>query len=224
MKMLTDLKKILRLTGKSKGTGYLVEFRLTGKTKIHIKDLIFKIAKKFKVTGRTKKHVVPHVTLFGPFTCNKEKELLLQFSKICKKHKTMKYQISNFGNFEKRVIHVEIKPSKELQSFRHDLAESLIEIANSVQKHDYDNKEDYKFHATLAFRDIEKKFNNIKKYLENIELIKKDEYVLRITLLKKGKILREYDTMQKKMLTRNEALSRQSWKKTFSILNSSSKP
>ncbi|MDO8633785.1 MAG: 2'-5' RNA ligase family protein [archaeon] len=192
---------------------------MTGETKYYLKNLIYEISKKFRVKGITRKHVVPHVTLFGPFSCNNEKELILRFLKVCKSYDLPAYELEGFGNFDDKVIHVNIAPSDELKSLRADLADSLIEICNSVQEYDHASKDEYKFHSTLAFKDINGKFYKIMNYLDSRAPPHKKEYALRITLLKKGKILREYDIMQRNLLRRDEALSKRGWHQTKKSLN-----
>ncbi len=63
-------------------------------------------------------------------------------------------------------------------------------------------RKSYKPHATIAFKDIDDKFRVIKKFLETVDVPKIQHFVLRLTLLKNAKILREYDLLQHRLLTR----------------------
>ncbi|MEK6957523.1 MAG: 2'-5' RNA ligase family protein [archaeon] len=195
-----------------RSSSYLIELRLSGRTKTYLKELSYQIAEKFRVRGAVRKRVVPHVSLFGPFKSNHERELTLKFSSMCKRLDLVKYRLNGFDHFEDRVVHVHIDPSTELIEFRKELAKSLIPVCIETKQYDY--VDDFKFHATLAFKDIEKKFDAIWDYLQTQETPLKEEYVLRITLLKRGRILKEYDLIQRRMLSRKEALNRGVWKET----------
>ena len=70
----------------------------------------------------------------------------------------------------------------------------------------------------FAFRDIDRKFPKIWEYIKSKEEPNINQYLLRITILKNGKILCEYDLMQKRLLSRKEALDRIIWNRTITIL------
>jgi hypothetical protein len=46
-------------------THFLVEFRMHGYAKEYAKDVVYSVAKKFRVKGVTKKRVVPHISYNG---------------------------------------------------------------------------------------------------------------------------------------------------------------
>jgi hypothetical protein len=91
------------------------------------------------------------------------------------------------------------------------------ELSDYCQFSNFDTKE-WKPHSTIAFKDIDKHFKQIKKHLENEDCPKINHYVLRLTLLRRGKILCEYDFFQCRTLTRLEALSSAELRKTFEIM------
>jgi calcineurin-like phosphoesterase family protein len=62
------------------------------------------------------------------------------------------------------------------------------------------------------------KFNDIWNYVTNQEEPQIRQTLLRATLLKKGKILGEYDFLQKKLLNRRESLSKIQLRKTINLL------
>jgi len=80
---------------------------------------------------------------------------------------------------------------------------------------EWDKNKKFSFHATIAFKDIDRKFSDIWRYLKSKEEPYINQYLLRITILRKGKILYEYDLMLKRLLNRREALSKRIWKKTI---------
>ena len=61
-------------------------------------------------------------------------------------------------------------------------------------------------------------FKQIKNYVDTITEPDFKHFVLRTTLLKNGKILREYDFLQRRMLSRSEALSSENYSRTIKLL------
>ena len=100
----------------------------------------------------------PHITLFGGFSCKNEKELISKFIKVCKNFDLIKFRLNDFGHIENRVIFIDVEPSPELKELRLKLAEELNPICDTKQ---WDKEQDFVFHATLALKDIENKFDRI---------------------------------------------------------------
>lgn len=207
---------------------YLIELRLRGDSKDVTKKLIFDIYNKFGVHGAVKKRPVPHVSLFGPFNTRSIKEIISIMNQVGKEYSRLDYEITGFGYFEhkvksfliprkkKNVIYLKIKPDSNLLHFRHALAKEIIHKTKS-KNIDYDSESDFKFHATLAMKDVHQKFKDIWDYLENYD-IRTNGVCYRMTLLRNGKIVCEYDFVQKRILSRREALSKSSWLQTRKIL------
>lgn len=198
---------------------YLVEFRLSGSARKCVRDIVFDVARKFDVSGVTRNRVVPHVTMIGPVKKIYEKKLIDETIETCMKHYLMTIKFSgftSFGNWLKgnRVLATKILPSNELELLRSDLVRNLSEFC---QLNKFDTRK-WKPHVTIAFKDIDKKFGRIKEYLENRSCPEIQHYVLRITVLKKARILCAYDFLQKRTLTRVEALNRETKKMTISLL------
>lgn len=203
---------------------YLIEFRFQGYAKKYLKRVIFDVGKRFNVKGVTRNHVVPHITLFGPFNTNSEKKVVNALLSVCENYNLMSFKLKGFGNFENRVVFVDVLPSDELKKFRKELASKLIGLRNFFvlkaikTKGITDFSDHHAFHATIAFKDIARKFYPILRYLKRKRNPSIGQKLLRITLLKNGKILYEYDFLQKKLLTRNESLNKDVWKKTEDLL------
>jgi 2'-5' RNA ligase len=198
---------------------YLLELRLSEDAKDFVKDLAYEIGHKFYVKGVTAHHVVPHVSVVGPFNTTFEKRVIKDVAAVCKSYELMSFQFDDFrsfGNFitGNRVLAVNIEPSTELKQLRHDLVESLSPYC---QLGDYDKKK-WSPHSTLAFKDIDTKFKDIKNYLEKRDCPAIKHYVLRLTVLKNAKILYEYDFFLKRGLTREEALDWRIGQKTKAAL------
>ncbi len=203
---------------------YLIEFRLQGYAKKYLEKLIYEVSRKFKVRGKTKGKVVPHVMLFGPFTSSNEKEIVHTFLKVVRKYDLITFKLHGFGNFDNRVIFVDITPSKELIELRRNLAEELTSLrylllfkkVKTIGIGDYDK--DYSFHTTIAFNDIEIKFGKIFSYLKDKKTPEIKQRLLRLSLIRNGKILYEYDFLHKKLLNRREATNREIYRQTVEKL------
>ena len=202
-----------------KTTHYLLEFRLSGSARKYVKDIVFDVARKFDVSGVTRNRVVPHVTMIGPIKTIYEKKLIHEIIETCMKYDLMTIKFSGFTSFGNwlrgnRVLAIKIEQSNELELLRSEL---LGKLSGFCQLYKFDTRK-WKPHATIAFKDINKKFGQIKTYLENRSCPEIHHYVLRITLLKNARILCEYDFLQQRTLTRLEALNRETKKITITLL------
>jgi 2'-5' RNA ligase len=197
---------------------YLIEFRLHGYAKKYAKRLICEVARKFRVKGVTRKRPVPHITLFGPFTTRYEREMISEVEDIGRKYFLVPFKLKGFNYFDKKInktIYIDINPSEKLGEIRWEIAKRLLKITRT--KPVYDAKEKYSFHTTIAFRDIDRQFPKIWGHTKSKEEPDINQHLLRITILKNGRILREYDLMQKRLLSRREALNRIFWNRTITI-------
>jgi len=189
---------------KHSGPSYLIEFRLFGYPKMRAKKLILHISNKFRVHAVTRTRVVPHITLFGPFTTSNESDLVALFKNVCIrncKNGIPTFNIEGFKYFEgeaDKVIALNVIPSKELKNYRWDLAR---QIKNITKGKPWDYREEYNFHATIAFRDIRQKWQRIFNYLQCSDFKFHKLPVIRVTLLKGRRILYEFDFIQKKLKT-----------------------
>ena len=183
------------------------------------RQLIYDVFHKFRVRGQVKHRPVPHVSLFGPFGCRSIREVIHTIGEVGSEYSELPYGIDGFDYFElkkkflfittstrKNVIYLKIVPSEDLKDFRHKLAKKLLKITDATNI-DHDSKEKFKFHATIAMKDIHHKFDEIWEYLKGYD-IKTKGMCYRITLLKQGKIMYEYDLPTKRLLNRRQSISR----------------
>ena len=186
---------------------YLIEFRFqSAKIRKYLKGMIYDVNRKFHVG---KKRHIPHITLVGPLTTNNEKRLISDFVRVCSETRLMKFKGNGFGTFDSnRVVYINIGASERLNEFRIKLAETLRPYCK-LQSHDKRKDEDrFGYHSTLAMKLSENEFTRIKNYIRNKPEPNFSQVVMRITLLKGGKILREYDFLQKRLLNRRQALNK----------------
>jgi len=162
---------------------------------------------------------VPHVTLFGPFGCRNIRQVIHDIREVGAEYSELEYGINGFDYFElkkkflfittsskKHVIYLKIIPSENLKDFRHKLAKKLLKFTDAVNA-SHDSKEKFKFHATVAMKDIDRKFERIWDYLKNYD-IKTKGMCYRVTLLKEGKIMYEYDFPTKRLLNRRQSITK----------------
>lgn len=205
---------------------YLIEFRFSGYAKKYLKELIYEVARKFHVRGATRNRAIPHVTLLGPLYTRDERRLVKEFASVVSKYDLVRFKLDGFGHFhgsgffswllgKQKVIFAEVKGSNELNQLRIELVDRLKSFC-TLNEHDY--KTDRHFHATIAFKDINRKFDAIWKYLQNKRAPNINQYLLRVTLIKNQKILYEYDLMQRRLLNRPQAKNSAIFKRTISLL------
>jgi 2'-5' RNA ligase len=195
---------------------YFIEFRFQGRAKYEMKRMIYYIDKKFNLKNIKRKRPIPHVTIVAPFYTNKQKQLVNDFNNICKKHPLIRFKINGYGCFDNsKVVYINIKPSEELIKFRKDLIKQIKKYSTLK---DYDTKDNYKPHATLAMKLSESQFKKIKKYVLSKREMSKNYSMVRATLIKGNKILYEYDFLLGKVLNRREAKSKIIYSKTISKL------
>ncbi len=194
---------------------YFIEFRFHGYAKKYAKSLIHEVARKFKVRGVTQNRAVPHIALFGPFTTRHEEKVVSEVVNVGREFSLVPFIVKGFNYFDKehKVIYIDIDPSTELKELRWKLAQRLCKVSNSQQ---WDNQKQFQFHATVAFRDIDRKFLRIWEYIKEKEEPNIKQHLLRITILKGKRILYEYDLILEKLLNRRQALSRYWFNKTMS--------
>lgn len=196
---------------------YLIEIRLFGKAKSETRDLIYQTNRDYHISIS---RPVPHITLVGGFSTNDEVRLVRDFESISRRYKLFRYIIEGIDTFpNKGVVYLKVQPSSELIAYRRELSDKLRGYCHLCQ---YDKREFFEFHTTLAkglnpqkAEEIKRSINHDKRYSHRI---------LRATLLKDGKILAEYDFCLERMLDRKKALSKQILSETFEKCASEQKP
>ena len=140
---------------------YLIEFRFHGCAKYEIKKLIDEINQNFELNS---KRAIPHVTLAGPFSTNDETKLIRDFNWLCSNYSLMDFEVNGFNTFvENKVIFLDINPSREMDEFRWNLAQTL-EPYCQLNKFDYERK--YEFHTTIAIKLLDDEFNRLKNFVD----------------------------------------------------------
>lgn len=157
---------------------------------------------------------VPPITLYGPFETNKQSQVVNEIVRICYKYRIIPFIFKGFNYFDNsasKVIYLDIEQSQNLVNLRYEISKALSPITHSKSQEDKKGKSNFKFHSTIAFKDI---WN----YINEKEKPSIKQNLLRITILKNSKILYEYDLIQHKLLNRRESLSKNIFSTTIKEL------
>jgi 2'-5' RNA ligase len=198
---------VKRRTNSRKNANYLIEFRFQSKrVKKYLKDIIHEINRKFKVGKRRN---VPHITLAGPLTTKNEMKLISDFARVCSKTEIMKFKLKGFNTFDSnRVVFVDIGASEKFNEFRVKLANAIKSYCKLKSLDKRKDKEIFGYHSTLAMNLSPDKFKKIKSYINRKRKPNFNQIVMRVTLLKNGRILREYDFLQRRLLNGRQSLDK----------------
>ena len=195
---------------------YLIEYRFQGSSKQEIREMILHLTNKFDLHYAQPKKPVPHISLVGGFSTTDEIQLVKDFTSYCEATPFCRFTVKGFSYFSStRVVFIDIKPDDTLKHFRWNLSRRL---ANYCSLNEYDYREDFAFHATLALHLEEDDFFRVKRYVDNQPKPQFTHYMLRATLLRDGKIFYEYDFLQRRLLNRNQALDNRELSRTFYLL------
>jgi len=186
---------------------FFVEFWFHGYPKHYLKSLIYEVAQEFRVKGAIKPRPVPHMTLYGPSETNDIRKVFAAIERAGKRYTLVPFKADDFDwrdGKDGKVIAVRINASPELENLRKELAEELSKTSTPCQ---WDTLSAFWFHSVIAFKDIDHKFGKIWRYLGAKQQPQFDQHLARITILGKGrKIIREYDLLLKKWLSRRQVL------------------
>lgn len=186
---------------------YLIEIRMFGSAKKQMKDIIHELC----LTYEIKTLGVPHITLVGPFDTRAEHLVIRTFESVCSNFKNLAYMIDDVKTFRSTgVVYLNVIPNQQLRSFRKTLYKSLKPCCEFPAI-----ENEFVFHATVANHVSEQQLNAIKY---NVPKMKFQHVVMRVTLLKNGHILREYDLLLRRSLNRYEALNWSVMQQTWNAL------
>lgn len=203
------------MTSASHTHPYLIQFRLCDKPRRIAKKLIFDIHEKFGIVGNILQPPVPHISLYGPFKAQSVKDVVNAIIYSAKGFESFCYNLDGFGVFDKKIgwfskrrhaVYMKMNADHDMEKFRSRLYKNLVDVTDPMNP-SFEEKDPFPFHVTLALNDIAERFDEIWKYLTNTKVSIFGKFY-RITLLKNGKILYEYDLASGKILERDHALLR----------------
>jgi len=162
------------------------------------------------------------MTLYGPSQARSLDSVFSKIEKVAKRYTLVPFVVCDFdahnGKGEKTIA-CRIDASAELKNLRRELAVELNRIVKISDRQPWDNEDNYWFHTTIATKDIDRKYDQILRYLSGIQKPNITQHLVRITVLNnRREIEREYDLMFKRWLSRAEALDKRLWRKTVNKL------
>jgi 2'-5' RNA ligase len=192
---------------------YYIQFRFRGSSGAVIRKLIDEISHAYDLETR---RVVPHITFAGPFNTKDETRLISDFNTLCQNSLIFDFEVNGYGLFEeKKVLFLDVHASKAMQKLRRRLSAKL---RTYCELSSFDFEHNFAFHATIYRNLPENKYVVVREQIRNKPSVQFRHLVARLTLLKNGLILREYDFFLRQLLTREQALSKQMYDQTMNLL------
>lgn len=186
---------------------YLVEYRFQGKGRHTPLDPI--ILHCFEIL-----RPIPHISFAGWLQTNDEARFVKDFTVLCQntpfcscKVDKLSSNESKSGIFDRpRVIYLHIDSTKQFKNFRWNLAQTIFEYFPHYKKEFY-------FHDTLVSK---MKVTSSNYFWNKPDILSFPEphfnkrfFLIRATLIKNDRILCEYDFLQRRIFTSEEASNRE---------------
>ena len=188
---------------------YFIEFMIIGSMKNDIRSIVYDVRKELNLEGS---RPIPHISIvYDPTPKNArrdERKLIGDFNSICSKYPLMEFQFWGFDSFtDNGAAIIKIIPPQRMIDLRWDLICRLREYCVLHPKYDA-TKNYYIPHVAVVLKLSPEKLGDVMGHLDSFEQPRKHYYMARATLLKNGKILREYDFVLRRSLARIEALNK----------------
>jgi hypothetical protein len=209
------LRFLKNLFWKSSNTSYyVIEYRYCGYPHKYFRSIYNYFQRRFRMT-HPNYHYVPHITLLAPIESNNEKLLIELMKPVLSKYHHKIHEIGNlvesgdlikFNTKEKQVLAVDIVKRDILEDIR-------TELENTFKKQEGISFTGYKerlWHTTIWNDKTGKSKIKFKKVWQSAKQyrIKELNFIIdRITLIKNGKILKEFDLVNDKVLSRKASLN-----------------
>ena len=195
---------------------YLLEYRYSGYPKKYILNRYLELNRAYRIT-HPKHHYVPHITIAGPIVTDNERKLIEELQEIIFKNAYHFHEPGNLVGTGKfiifdtdiggKVLAIELKPPKSLVNLKKDIEFNLNKSENfkcQVYKKEI-------WHTTLwntknNFHANKEKFQKVWHNLENNP--QEMKFILdRLTLIRNGLILKEFDLVELRVYNRIESLN-----------------
>ncbi len=145
---------------------YMIAYLLRGKPAWRVRQLSDELADVFNLEPISLR-IPPHLTLKAPFETGSERsieELKTVLAHFVKGRAPAPLTYDGFGQFDKRVVFVYIKPSAAAATLIADLTKELRRLP-WIRFTRTDNEKH--LHATIAYAEKRSQFEDIKKYLSD---------------------------------------------------------
>lgn len=215
--------------GQKSVNSYLLEYRYSGYPRKYFLDRYFELKKNYRITHYSY-HYVPHITIAGPIESNNEHKLIEVLEELIFRKAQYFHKPGNLigtGRYIKfdtpiggKVLAIEVKPSKPLVALKKDIESTL----NSIQGFKCQTYQKEIWHTTI-WNMKKNAYTNNAKFQNVWDALNKNPQEMkfifdRITLIKNGKILREFDLVNLKNLNRFESLDNELRYKSYISMKS----
>jgi len=195
---------------------YIIEYRYSGFPRTYFKNEFWRGAKRYKFC-KPQFRYVPHLTLAGPINVLFERSLIKKIEKVVYKHAPLIHKPGNlihtgkYRHFEtpegKHVIYVDIIPPKQLVKLKTEL-EEVMGASWFTKIKTYATP---LWHTTLWLAPAHNRrkvtaSHSIWRWARHRKPQEMKFILDRVALIKKGRIVCEFDLVNKKTLSRMEAL------------------
>lgn len=174
----------------------------------HIRDYADGANRRLTKRG-SEKIKVPHMTLYGPSEAKDLGKIVRKVEEVAKEFELVKVKTFGFDYFDnpdKKWVVVRVKPNQKLESLRYKLYQALRKISPPQT---WDEEPSYKFHVSIGKTARGNTFNKLRHMVNQWSAPEMEQFLLRICIINgRGKIHKEYDLIQRRLLSRREALSR----------------
>jgi calcineurin-like phosphoesterase family protein/2'-5' RNA ligase len=156
---------------------FLVEFRLHGYAReyaIWARARTLREARRLGVRRLQEPRFVPHITLFGAAETRNIRSVVREVERVGRRYDLVPFKLGiRRGDFQKghaNWLYLNVEPSAELEQFRYELAQSLLNlegtISDTCRSHDRDRR--YTFHCSIGEYDPRDsaKFQKLAEYAE----------------------------------------------------------
>jgi len=160
---------------------YVIVYLIEGEVEKFHQRLVRTVGPKFGEKHLVENPRPSHVTLNSPFQFDNLKELEKIIRLFANKNNSSVLEIDGFGNFRRFVAFLNTKFSEKGIKIQKKLIRELKSLG--LEPHEFDKK--WKPHATIAYGNTKKNFDNIWNYLKKLD---KSKFKIRfdnITILKK---------------------------------------
>lgn len=152
---------------------------------------------------------VHHMALYGPSEAKDLDKVARKVADIAKEFELVKvktFAFDYFDNPDKKWVVVRVKPNQKLESLRYKLYQALCKMAPPQP---WDKESSYKFHVSIGKTTRSNTFHKLRHIVNQWTAPEIEQFLLRICIINgRGKIYKEYDLIQRRLLSRREALSR----------------
>lgn len=202
--------------GGARGPGaypYLIEFRLSGEPRRMAKDLISDVYQSLRSGVGARRHPVPHMTVYGPFSIRSVRDVSDAVRRAAGGADGFDYEVDGVGTFkrgwlfmaEKEVVYLSVSDiTGEIARF-HDELYRLLDGRATLKEPNLGKPGKFTPHITMALR--EAGLDEVESYLKKHDVHAQGR-ICRVTLLERGRIVFEYDMERRRVMGREEALRR----------------